>query len=166
MASPSEKRSSPGRVLPREQYQRRGESKLRISTLSPGQTNEHRSNRSDAIIRRFDRDRFNVRDSLRPARFITPPAAGWRRRSQEEGHARERPLRHVQHLDHVPPSRSSHVRRLFRFPSDDARGQEQKEAREEHREEYEQVDVELVLTEEHHSVTGYRRRHVVGRQGL
>lgn len=70
----------------------------------------------------------------------------------EYGRGGKRPFRHVQHLDDVATPGASHVRRLLRLPRDHASSQEQEEAGEEAREENKQVDVQLVLPEEDHSV--------------
>lgn len=74
------------------------------------------------------------------------------------GHHGKRTLRHVQHFDELSPSGSSHIGRLFRLPNYDAHGQEQKEAGKEHGEEHKQVNVQLILAEEHDAVAGGESR--------
>ena len=74
----------------------------------------------------------------------------WRRRRRrrdvdEDGGERAR--RHVVHLDLSAMPRPAPVERLLRLPQKDAGGEEQEEAREEHGEEDEEVDVRLVLAE-------------------
>jgi hypothetical protein len=52
----------------------------------------------------------------------------------------------------MPSSRLSHVSSLFDLPEDYAGRQEQKEARKKHREKHEEIDVQLVLSEEEKAV--------------
>ena len=65
----------------------------------------------------------------------------------EDGLRRERPSRHVLHLDGVTATSSAKVGHGLDLPDKDAHGQEEEEAREEDGEENEEVDVELILSE-------------------
>ena len=71
----------------------------------------------------------------------------WRRRRDVDEDGGERARRHVVHLDLSAMPRPAPVERLLRLPQQDAGGEEQEEAREEHGEEDEEVDVRLVLAE-------------------
>lgn len=61
---------------------------------------------------------------------------------------------HVQHFHNVSKTSASDVGRLLRLPHDHTNGKEQKETGEKHREEYKQIDVQLILTKEYQTVTG------------
>ena len=62
---------------------------------------------------------------------------------------RKRTSRHDCHLNGMLSSRPSQVGHQLELPEDDAGGEEEEEAGEEHGEEDEQVDVELILSEEY-----------------
>ena len=67
--------------------------------------------------------------------------------ANNDGLRRERPSCHVLHLNSVTSASSAKVRDGLDLPDEHANGQEEEEAREEDGEEYEKVDVELILPE-------------------
>lgn len=99
------------------------------------QLDDHGGHGGQAVGRGFDGQRPHL---LGAAVAVSGAAGGGAQRHRGR---RERPPRQVQHLDHVSAPRAPQVGRLFRLPQQQAGGQRQEEAREEHREENKQVDV-------------------------
>lgn len=72
---------------------------------------------------------------------------------EQDGDGGERTLGHVKHFHHMSTPSPAHVRSLFGLPRHHTRSQEQEETREEHGEKHKQIYVQLVLAEEHCSVS-------------
>lgn len=75
-----------------------------------------------------------------------------RPRPQIQRNRGEWTFRHVQHLNNVTSSGTTHISRLFRFPTNHTSCQKQEETREENREKDKEIDVQLVLTGEDDAV--------------
>ena len=117
-----------------EDDESRRQSESRRNGVASGEPDEESSNGGGVVVSRLESDG--------PHRDFAGA-----RRIHQDGDSGERALRHVKHFDDVTPSSSAHVGRLFRFPSDDAGGEEEEETREKYGKEYEQVDMKLVLSE-------------------
>lgn len=153
--SASQKRPTVDRIDPGQQDQRAAKGKFHRGLFPAWQFDKNSDNRRDLVVSRLDRHWSHVR--MKIGQFIFAALSLWRVRAAvqrvsivENRSAGERALGHAEHLDDVAPPGPAHVRSLFRFPRDDTRCKEQEKAREEHGKEHEQVDVQLVLSEEDH----------------